>query len=150
VRYYLTGHHAYGTDSGQVAHDPALVRAFLDANPDLLDDSARGVLAATDRAAVDASLAQVSPGLAALFAALSPVRVAPDLRAQLVLVHGRQDPAVPYTETLRLAAARPGHTRVVLVGVVAHVEGASTREWLAGVRDLVALWSVVYGLLRAT
>jgi hypothetical protein len=54
---------------------------------------------------------------------------------------------VPYTETLRLAAARPERTTVALVGVVAHVEGA--RGW-ASVRDLLTLLGVTYGLIAGS
>jgi hypothetical protein len=62
-----------------------------------------------------------------------------------VLVHGRADRAVPYSESLRLAAARPSHTRVVLVGAIGHVEGAGVG--LGGVVDLVRLLGVVYELV---
>jgi hypothetical protein len=48
---------------------------------------------------------------------------------------------------LRLAAARPGRTTLVLVGIVEHVEGGPSVGWRqAG--DLLALWRVMYGLLR--
>jgi hypothetical protein len=73
--------------------------------------------------------------------------VARDIRARLILIHGRADPTVPYTETLRLAAARPERTTVALVGVVAHVEGA--RGW-ASVRDLLTLLGVTYGLIAGS
>jgi hypothetical protein len=46
---------------------------------------------------------------------------------------------------LRLAAARPARTRVVLVGAVGHVE--ARRGW-SDAHDLVALWSVIYSLIR--
>jgi fermentation-respiration switch protein FrsA (DUF1100 family) len=87
------------------------------------------------------------PALAALLDALSPEHVARDIRARLLLVHGRDDLAVPYTESLRLAAARPARTRVVLVGVLDHVDPA--RRVYAGVRDLLALWVTVYAMLSS-
>jgi hypothetical protein len=77
--------------------------------------------------------------------ALSPERVAGNIRAPLVLVHGRGDRAVPYTESLRLAAARHARTSVVLVGVMDHVEGP-IRFRAGHLRDLLALWLVVYRL----
>src|SRR5258705_27887 len=80
--------------------------------------------------------------------ALSRVGWASAVGARLILVHGRADRAVPYTESLRLAAARPDRTTLVLVGLVEHVEGARGRGWSAA-RDLLALWWVMYALLGA-
>jgi pimeloyl-ACP methyl ester carboxylesterase len=126
VRFYLTGDYAYGRDAGHRHHDPALVRAFVDANAELLDDSAH---------------------LHALLETLSPVRVAPQITAPLVLVHGRDDAVVPYTESLRLAAARPAGTTLVLVDVLGHVGAAAAGgpDWGA----VAALWKVAYRLAHA-
>ncbi|MBI2217235.1 MAG: hypothetical protein HYU51_08055 [Candidatus Rokubacteria bacterium] len=146
VRFYLTGEYAFGDTRGRVGHDPALIETFLRANPDLLDASARRVLAAA-AAGVDAPLHALSPDLRALLDALSPERVAHAITAPLLLVHGRDDIAVPYTESLRLAATRPERTRLVLVGVVGHVEGADVVERWSAVRDVLALWTVTYRLL---
>ena len=77
--------------------------------------------------------------------ALSPAQTVRSVRAPIVLVHGRDDAAVPYSQSLRLAAARPAHTRVVLVGAIAHVEGAAAGLRAAG--DFVRLLGVVYDLL---
>jgi dipeptidyl aminopeptidase/acylaminoacyl peptidase len=82
-----------------------------------------------------------------LLEALSPARVISDLRAPLVLVHGREDPAVPFTESLRLAAAaratgRP--VRMAIVGAVAHVEAGR----LAELGDLARLWAAFYAFRR--
>jgi dipeptidyl aminopeptidase/acylaminoacyl peptidase len=77
---------------------------------------------------------------------MSPERVARDIRARLLLVHGVDDRAVPYTESLRLAAARPEGTRVVLVHLLDHVEPGRGRSWLAAARELASLAVVVYGL----
>ena len=79
--------------------------------------------------------------------ALSPARVISDLRAPLVLVHGREDPAVPFTESLRLGAAaratgRP--VRMAIVGAVAHVEVGR----LAELGDLARLWAAFYAFRR--
>jgi anthranilate phosphoribosyltransferase len=59
------------------------------------------------------------------------------------------DPAVPYTETLRLAAARPARTRVVLVGLVQHVQGSPLAPGWRGAGELLSMWTVVYGLIAA-
>jgi dipeptidyl aminopeptidase/acylaminoacyl peptidase len=72
---------------------------------------------------------------------VSPVRAIPAVRARVILVHGYGDRAVPYTESLRLAAARPARTRVVLLQAVGHVEAEPGSLWRAahdGVRLLLA------------
>lgn len=147
VRYYLTGE--YGPEGARQrrVHDPALVRMFVDANGDLIDASAQRVLTARDSTDVARGLSSLSPELARMFDALSPVRVLNDLRGELVLVHGREDIAVPYTESVALRARRPERTRLVLVGVVEHVEAAPVTAAAWQVRDLLALWSVVYALV---
>jgi dipeptidyl aminopeptidase/acylaminoacyl peptidase len=63
-------------------------------------------------------------------------------------VHGRQDPAVPFTESLRLrtaalAAGRP--VRTAIVGAVGHVEAGSHASNLA---DLARLWATLYAFRR--
>ena len=68
------------------------------------------------------------------------------LCGRALIAHGRADISIPYTESLRLAAARPERTTLVLVGVVDHVEGGGARGWReAG--DFLALWRVMYALL---
>ncbi|MGH7393272.1 MAG: alpha/beta hydrolase family protein, partial [Candidatus Rokuibacteriota bacterium] len=84
-----------------------------------------------------------------LLDALSPERAAPRIPARLVLVHGRGDRAVPFTESLRLAAARPERTRVVIIDAIGHVEAAGRSGPFGAWRDLAALWAVMYGLLAA-
>lgn len=149
ARFYLTGEYGYGLIHGRVAHDPEQIRLVVEANPDLLDASARRLLSAPDPVAVSRSLSALSPKLRTLLDSLSPERVVHDVRARLILVHGRGDVAVPYTETLRLAAARPKDTRVLLVGVVGHVESAGGALAWSELRDALALWSVMYSLIVA-
>ena len=147
LRFFLTGEYAWNDVRGRVVHDAAVVRTFVEANADLLDTSAQDAVADPARAA--ALLAAPPAALAELLARLSPERVAPEIRARLVLVHGVDDRAVPYTESLRLAAARPDDTRVVLVHLVGHVEGTRARAWSTAARELAALIGVVYGIGRA-
>lgn len=124
ARFYVTGH-------------PDLARRFAEANPDLMDPTARRALATGD-------LEHLSPALRRRLDALSPERVVGDLRARLLIVHGRDDPAVPFTESLRLAAAaRALRPRVVIVGAIAHVEGGGHRQIL----DLLLLWAITRELL---
>lgn len=143
VRFFLTGDYRWGTIRGHVDHDPAIVRQFVEANADLLDAPASEVLAAPAR-----TVEFPSPRLASMLEQLSPERVAPEIRARLVLVHGTHDRAVPYTESLRLAAARPDRTRVILVGVLDHVEAASSPSWLSAAREMGSLILAVYSLSR--
>ena len=146
VRFFLTGDFRWGTIRGHVDHDPAIVRQFVEANADLLDAPAHEILAAPARTA--SVLESPPPRLASMLEQLSPERVAPGIRARLVLVHGTHDRAVPYTESLRLAAARPDRTRVVLVGVLDHVEAASSPSWLSAAREMGSLLLAVYSLSR--
>ena len=85
-------------------------------------------------------------GLQQLLVRLSPEDVVTRITARLLLVHGRRDPAVPFTESQRLADAARGKagTRVVLVGVVAHVEPGETRPaWGVALRELWHLWALM-------
>lgn len=147
LRFFLTGEYAYGEVRGRVAHDPAAVRAFLGANADLLDEPLRSRVLALEPAAVAAVLADPPPRLRRTLEALSPLGVAGQLQARLVLVHGRDDRAVPFTESLRLQAARPARTRVVLLGAVDHVEGPGSTGRAWGLVESLTLWGVVYALL---
>jgi pimeloyl-ACP methyl ester carboxylesterase len=144
LRYFLTGEYAWQSIRGRVVHPPGVVRTFIEANADLLDRAARDALA--DPAGAAIMLASPPPSLRDLLDRLSPERVVGEIRARLVLVHGVDDPAIPYTESLRLAAARPERTRVVLVHLVEHVEAGRVRTWLSAARDLGALLVVVFGL----
>jgi pimeloyl-ACP methyl ester carboxylesterase len=146
VRFFLTGDYRWGTIRGHVDHDPEVVRQFVEANADLLDAPAREILTNPSRTA--SLLATPPPRLASALDQLSPERVASQIRARLVLVHGTHDRAVPYTESLRLAAARPERTRVVLVGVLDHVEASRGASWLSGVKEMGGLLLAVYGLAR--
>jgi pimeloyl-ACP methyl ester carboxylesterase len=145
VRFYLTGSYAYGGVSGRRQHDPALVRAFVDANVDLLDEAARALV---DRIGDPAAGRAITLSSAAqqVLRALSPVNVLPALRGHLVLVHGRDDPVVPFTESVRLAdAARPGGATLVVLDVLGHVGGEAGPDWAA----LARLWAVTYRLVCA-
>ena len=143
IRFHLTGEYAWNAVRGRVAHDPGLTRALIEANAELADPALREALATGDAARVDAAITALPDSTRQLIAQLSPERTIAAIRAPIVLVHGRADPAVPYSESLRLAAARPSLTRVVLVGAIGHVEGAG----LGGVVDLVRLLGVVYELV---
>jgi pimeloyl-ACP methyl ester carboxylesterase len=146
LRFYLTGDFGFGDTRGHVDHDAQTVGAFVDANADLVDAATRAAVAAGDRARVESFLDAPPGPLRALLDALSPERVAHSLRAPLILIHGRHDRAVPYTESLRLAAARPEDTRVVIIGLVDHVEGTAAAATWRAAREFLTLWSILYSL----
>lgn len=150
LRFFLTGDFAWGDVRGHVDHDPEIVRMFVAANADLVDEPTRRAIEDGDRARIAAFLAAPPADLRRLLEALSPVHVAADVPARLLLIHGRGDRAVPYTESLRLAAARRGPTTVALLGTLGHVEGVDggVRWW--GVQDLLTLWLGLYALASAT
>lgn len=143
VRYFLTGEYAFGDRRGRTIHDPALVRAFIEANADLLDGRLRRALEGGDPGAAEAALRVLTP----LLDSLSPERVASRIPGRLILIHGRGDLAVPYTETLRLAAARPRDTTAVVVGVIGHVSGADRAGVLVAAREMLALWGATYAII---
>jgi dienelactone hydrolase len=147
VRYFTTGAYAYREVAGRSRIDPGPVQAFLARNLDLVrDPAARALVANTDPARVDALLAALPGEAQSLLDGLSPARYAPRIGARLLLVHGRADPTVPFTESMRLAATRDaGRRRLVLVGVVEHVEGRAPARPPA--TDLLRLWSVLYEIL---
>jgi fermentation-respiration switch protein FrsA (DUF1100 family) len=172
VRYFTTGAWGFGSASGRARLDPSLAAAFLALNLDIVRDPAdRAAVAAAlagrplatagpeaqavlavltnrDPARVDALLAALPPETQARLDALSPARRVRQLPGRLLIVHGRDDPAIPFTEGLRLAAAAdPARSRLVAVDLLAHVEGRLP-AWRQ-VRDLVALWSGVYELFRS-
>lgn len=66
------------------------------------------------------------------------------LAARLILVHGRDDPVIPASESRKLAnAAAPDRSELHLVDRLRHVElGAG------GFGDVVALWRAVYAALE--
>ena len=65
------------------------------------------------------------------------------LNADLLLIHGRDDPLVPATESRALAAAvAPGRAQVVVVTNLSHVEIRP-----GGIMDSFRLWSAAYRLL---
>jgi hypothetical protein len=65
------------------------------------------------------------------------------LAAHLILIHGRDDPIIPYTESVALAeAAGPDRASLFLVDGLAHVDLRP-----AGLSDTLTLWRAVYRLL---
>lgn len=148
LRYTLTGAYAFGDVTGRAATvlEPAIAQ-FARANPELLDEAGRRLVDNRDPAAVNELVRALPEKTRDLLEALSPGRTVGGLRAPLFLIHGRQDPAVPFTESQRLAAAAraAGHpVRTAIVGAVGHVDA----DLRAGLADLLRLWASFYAFRR--
>jgi len=174
VRYFTTGHYGFGDLRGHRVLDPELVRAFLWLNLDLIGDAedreafaallggrplprrlgpegraVAALLANRDPARVDALLEALPAKIREVLAELSPLSRLARIRARLLLLHGRDDPAIPFTESLRLAAAAgPGRARLVLLSVIGHVD-PTERGWWGVTAELVRLWGAAYELFRS-
>jgi fermentation-respiration switch protein FrsA (DUF1100 family) len=149
LRYALTGAYAFGDQRGQRPVNVPAIEHFARANPDLVDVPGHRLVDNRDPRAVDDLVAALSPESRRLLDALSPERVVGRLRAPLFLVHGRDDPAVPFTESLRLGRATRAAGRsvtTVIVGSLGHVEP----ELRAGPVDLFRLWALFYAFRAAS
>lgn len=139
LRHVLTAGHVEET----------VVALFARANTELVGEAGRRLVDNRDPARFDALVAALPSETRTLLATLSPVERITGMRAPLFLVHGHADLAVPPSEALALAtAARRANlpVRVVLVGAVAHVEGAPR----AGLIDLVRLWAAFHAFRVTT
>lgn len=147
LRYTLTGAYAFGGVSGRAAVLEPAIAQFARANAELVDAAGRRLVDNRDPAAFDALVRALPGRTRGLLDALSPGRAVSGLRAPLFLIHGRADPAVPFTESLRLeAAARAAgrQVRTAVVGALGHVE-ADRRHRAA---DLLRLWATFYAFRR--
>jgi len=149
LRYTLTGaYHFDGIDGRRPVNEPAIAE-FARANAELVDGAGGRLVDNRDPQALDRLVAELPPGVRQLLAALSPENHLGRLRAPLFLIHGRDDPAVPFTESLRLeraAGAAGRQARTVIVGSLGHVEP----ELRAGPRDLLRLWVGFYAFRVAS
>jgi fermentation-respiration switch protein FrsA (DUF1100 family) len=131
LRYTLTGDAQGLPMENRVRPDETAIARFVAANGELMDGAGRRLADNREPVAVDALLADLPDRSQRLLDALSPERYVVSLGAPLFLVHGRDDPAVPVSESRRLAeaAARAGRpARLAVVGAVGHVEaGAGAR-----------------------
>jgi fermentation-respiration switch protein FrsA (DUF1100 family) len=143
LRFTLTGHYRLGPLSGiRPVHEEAIA-LFAQANTELLDRPGAALAANRDPSRVDALLDDLRPSTRELLDTLSPERYLPQLRAPLFLVHGRADPVVPFTESLRLEqAARSAGlpVRLVLLGTVEHVESGRA----TALREMWQMWALFY------
>jgi pimeloyl-ACP methyl ester carboxylesterase len=148
LRYTLTGAYALGDLSGRAPVQEAAIAQFARANAELVDAAGARLVDNRDPAAFDRLVDALPRSTRDLLEALSPDRALAGLRAPLFLIHGRRDPAVPFTESLRLQAAartagRP--VRAAIVGAVGHVEAGRRADDLG---DLARLWATFYAFRR--
>lgn len=87
----------------------------------------------------------------ARFAFADPRPLLPQICAPILIVHGRDDDVVPWTEAFRLRAAIPARhpTETIVSGLYGHT-AASTPGPIALVREAWTLFRMVRALARAT
>ena len=141
--------------------DQALLAAALTRSFEALDDpglerrltpSGRAVARLlTRRTPADVALAleALPEEVQTLLRTLSPVQAIDGVRAPLLLIHGRGDPAIPYTESQKLYAAARARARLILLQVIGHVDPKviSLGDALGLTGDVLHLWGAAYTLL---
>jgi pimeloyl-ACP methyl ester carboxylesterase len=85
------------------------------------------------------------------FAFADPRPLLPRVRAPILIVHGRDDDVVPWTEALRLRAAIPARhpTETIVSGLYGHT-ASTTPGLIALTREIWTLFRIVRALARAT
>ncbi len=149
LRYTLTGAFHFDGIGGRRPVDESAIAEFARANAELVDAAGLRLVDNRDPDRFDRLEAELPSQTRRLLAALSPELQIGQLSAPLFLIHGRDDPAVPFTESLRLeqAARAAGRlVRTVVVGSLGHVEP----EQRAGVVDLLRLWAAFYAFCIAS
>jgi pimeloyl-ACP methyl ester carboxylesterase len=93
---------------------------------------------------------RLAPGARELLTGFSPASVAGRIRAPVIAMHARGDPAVPFAESLRLARGLP-QARVVRVGSFRHVDfqGSGPGGWIDAAGDLWSAWRFAAWLTEA-
>ena len=116
---------------------------FGRANAELLDRGGRALLDNRDADKVDHLVDLLPEDTRRLLDALSPENGLTRIRVPLFLIHGRGDPTVPFTESLRLdrrARMEGRQVRTIIVGAVGHVEPGAG----ATIPELIASWAAFY------
>lgn len=101
-----------------------------------------------DPGELPARLAALPAAARERLARFSPAAVAGDVRARVLALHSRDDPAVPYAELVRMRRAFPA-ARTYTVSSFTHVDLESADVGLSLVRDLVTTWWFTGSLLSA-
>jgi len=128
--------------------DPAADTAALEARLGPAAGTMLALVRARDDAEVDRRLAALPSAARDALDALSPVDAARRLNGRLVIAHGADDASIPFTESLRLAAAAGDQARVAVLRTFHHT---GPRPFWPGVVDRAAdgwnLFRVVDALL---
>ncbi len=125
--------------------DPTADTTALEARLGREGGGIMALLTNTDPDAVPALIAGLPPAIRRDMAGLDlDRRDLTGLAAQLILIHGRDDAIIPFTESVALAAAAaPDRASLFLVDGLAHVDLRP-----AGLSDALTLWRAVYRLLE--
>lgn len=131
--------------SGRKLADPGADTTALEARLGREGRAIMALLANSDADAVAGLIAGLPPTIRRDMAGLDlERRDLTGLAAHLILIHGRDDAIIPYTESVALAAAAPPDgASLFLVDGLAHVDPHPT-----GVSDTLTLWRAVYRLLE--
>lgn len=143
LRYTLTGAYALGDDRGRHRVDEGGIAQFTAANGELLAGGGEALVENRAPERVDELVDALPDRTRRLLDALSPERAVPRVSAPLFLVHGRGDPTVPFTESLRLARAAETagrSARTAIVGTMGHVD---PNERITA-RELLTTWATFY------
>jgi pimeloyl-ACP methyl ester carboxylesterase len=143
LRYTLTGAFRFDGVSGRRPVSEPAIKQFARANADLVGVAGRRLVDNREPRLVDELVAALPIETRRLLAELSPEETIARLRAPLVLIHGRDDPAVPFTESLRLEQAARAAGRPVSVVIVSS-RGHTDPALRAGTLDLVRLGGAFY------
>ncbi|HKD73983.1 MAG TPA: hypothetical protein VKB76_00755, partial [Ktedonobacterales bacterium] len=108
------------------------------------------LLEGDEPAQVESNLAQLSPAIHALLDSLSPSTVAGSIHATIYLLHDRDDPFLPYTQSRDFAAmlTRIRHPHdYVEFSIFAHVEVKSGNDLTSLIGDGARLYRVLFEIL---
>lgn len=121
-------------------------------SPTTLPQAARSIhdlITNRDPALTGALVSTLPPPVPDLFARLSPASMAEKVRSPVVLLHARDDPAIPYAELRRLAHAFP-RAPTYTVRLFTHVDfRPSPRQLREAGHDLRVAWRFAATLLAA-
>jgi len=122
-----------------------------------LGDEGRGaydLMVNADPELTSALISAMSERVRDYFAELSPNGQLENVRAHMILVHGRDDHLIPYTETLALAEQVPPEASVNLqvIESFVHVDltlggGDGLTGWFRSIGEALRLFSVTYDLM---
>jgi fermentation-respiration switch protein FrsA (DUF1100 family) len=133
------------------ASRPGLARALSERDPSELSPDGRAlyeVLVNRDPERTRELASQLSPEARSLLRRFSPASIASQIRAPVIAMHSKDDPAVPFAEAIRLSRALPEAELVVVRGFQ-HVDFSSAGGAGRAMGDLFAAWRFATWLIGA-